>query len=191
MGKLKQIGAYWHPDPLNYNDSISKASPPAWHKDFNPCVVTRAAVAAMVHGIDPETFIRCHTNRYDFMLRVKVDRSSHLYLGDRPIQRTTRYYVARDGAQMVKVSPPPAGAVLGAYKRKNGVTQAEYERVMRETGGEWSEAVCTGNRSRYEERRTAIQAGWRVAECNVASTFRFDNVDYSYYVSEAKKLIIT
>jgi hypothetical protein len=190
-GKLKLKGAYWYPDPLDYEHSISTASPPCWYKDLGNLVSTRAAVAAMVHGIDPETFIRCHTNPFDFMLRAKVQRSDHLYLGDREIQRTTRYYVAREGAQMVKVSPPPAGAVLGAYKRKNGVSQSDYERVMRETGGEWSEAVCTGNRSKYEERRTAIQAGWRVAECNVASTFRFDNLDYSYYVSEARKLIIT
>lgn len=191
-GKLKQIGAYWHPKPgAGYAESISKASPPAWHKDFNPVIVPRAAVAAMVHGIDPETFIRAHTDPFDFMLRAKVDRSSTLYLGDDPIQSTTRYYVAREGLPLVKVSPPPAGAVLGAYKRKNGVTQAQYEAVMRTNGGEWHPDVCTGNRSKYEERRTAIQAGWRVAECNDASMFRFDNVDYAFYIAETKKLIIT
>lgn len=190
-GSLKQIGAYWHPKPgAGYAESISKASPPAWHKDFNPVIVPRAAVMALVHGIDPETYIRAHTDPFDFMCRVKVDRGSHLYLGDREIQRVTRYYVARDGLPMVKVSPPPAGATLGAYKRKGGVSQADYLRVMTANGGEWDADVCTGNKSKYEERRTAIEAGWRIAECNVATHFRFDNLDYQWYVNEAKKLII-
>lgn len=190
-GKLKIKGRLWYPDPLDYENSISTASPPAWHRDLSAPIIQRAAVTAMVHGIDPETFIRCHTDPFDFMCRVKVDRSSTLYLGDDPIQSTTRYYVARDGLPMVKVSPPPAGAVLGAYKRKNGVTQAQYDAVMRTNGSEWHPDVCTGNRSKYEERRTAIQAGWRIAQCNDAADFRFDNLDYSFYIAEAKKLIIT
>lgn len=189
-GKLKQKGAYWHPDPRDYENSISTASPPCWYKDLSNIISVRAAVAAMVHGIDPETFIRCHSDPFDFMLRAKCDRSSTLYLGGTPVQSTTRYYVAREGLPLVKVSPPPAGAVLGAYKRKNGVSEAEYRRVMEQTGGEWHPDVCTGNRSKYEERRTAIQAGWHVAECNDAASFRFDNLDYSFYIAEAKKLII-
>jgi hypothetical protein len=71
------------------------------------------------------------------------------------------------------------------------VSEAEYRRVMQETGGEWHPDVCTGNRSKYEDRRTAIQAGWRVADCCNADAFRFDNLDYSFYISEARKLIIT
>lgn len=187
-GKLKQKGAYWHPDPLNYADSISQASPPCWYKDLGNIVSTKAAIAAMVHGVDPETFIRAHTDPFDFMCRIKVDRASKLMLGGQPIQPTTRYYVANQGAPMAKISPP-AGP-LGAYKRRNGVTEAEYQRRMRETNGEWCETVCTKNKSRYEERNTAIQAGWMIAECNDARSFRFDNVNYAFYVAEARKLII-
>ncbi len=189
-GKLKQKGAYWYPDPHNYADSISNASPPCWYKDLGNVVSVRAAVAAMVHGIDPETYIRAHSDPFDFMMRAKVDRASTLYLGDTPMQRTTRYYVARQGAAMVKVSPPVAGGVVGHYKRANGVSLAEYNRVMAETGNQWSEAVCTKNKSRYEERRIAFQAGWLVAECNDASRFQFSNVNYDYYIAEARKLII-
>lgn len=190
-GKIKAKGRYWTPDALNYAESISLASPPSWHKDLSNLVSVRAAVAAMIHGVDPEAYVRACTNPYDFMLRAKVNRTDTLLLGDREMQRVTRYYVARDGAQMVKVSPPVAGGVVGAWKRANGVTAAQYDAVMRETGGAWSEKTCTKNRSKYEERRTTIQAGWRVAECNDADTFAFDNVDYSYYVQEARKLIIT
>lgn len=189
-GKLKQKGAYWHPDPRDYFNSISTASPPCWYKDLGNIVSTRAAIAAMVQGVDPELFIRCHTDPFDFMMRVKVDRSSRLMLGDAEIQRTTRYYVARDGLAMVKISPPPVGCTPGAYKKANGVTMQQYVSVMNETRGEWDERVCTKNRSKYEDRRTAIQAGWKVAECNDVRNFQFDNLNYDWYVQEAKKLII-
>lgn len=188
-GKLKlKGGAYWHPDPTDYANSITAAE--SWHKDLSALVVPRAAVMAMVHGIDPEHFIRAHTDPFDFMLRAKVGRSDTLLIGDVEQQRVTRYYVAKHGGPMVKISPPVAGGVVGQWKRANGVTKAEYDAEMQRTGGEWSEAVCTKNRSKYTERRTAIQAGYVVAECNRASDFRFDNLNYDFYINEARKLII-
>lgn len=188
-GKLKLKGAaYWHPDPLDYAGSITAAE--SWHKDLSAPVIQRAAVAAMVHGVPPEAFIAAHSDPFDFMLRAKVGRSDTLLLGDREMQRVTRYYVAHHGAPLVKVSPPVAGGVVGQWKRANGVTKAEYERVMRETGGEWDERVCTRNRSKYTERRTTFEAGWNVAECNDAADFSFDNLNREYYVNEARKLII-
>lgn len=189
-GKLKQKGCYWHPDPANYADSISNASPPAWHKDFNPTIVPRAAVAAMVHGIDPSVFIRSHTDPFDFLMRVKVGRSDHLFIGDVEQQRVTRYYVAREGGTMVKISPPAAGGVIGQWKRAHNVTKAEYERVMAETGGQWDERVCTKNKSKWTERRTTIESGYQVQQCNDVDSFRFDNINYEYYIAEARKLIV-
>lgn len=191
MVKLKLKGAYWYPDPLDYAGSISKASPPAWHKDHSNIISTRAAVAAMVHGVPVETFIRLHTDPFDFMLRAKVGRQDQLLLGDRPQQRVTRYYVSTAGEQMVKISPPPAGGVVGQFKRANGVTKAEYDRVMSDNGGQWDERVCTKNQSRWTERRTMIQAGRLVKECNDARSFDWRDVDYSYYIAEAQKLVIS
>lgn len=189
-GKLKQKGPYWYPDPLDYAPSISTSSPPAWHKAIDAPIIQRAAVAAMVQGIDPAMFIRCHTDPFDFMLRAKCDRSSRIMLGDREMQKTMRYYVAREGSEMIKISPPAAGGVVGQWKRANGVTKAEYERVMTETSGQWDARVCTQNKSKYEDRRIAFQAGWKVADCTVASDFRFDNLNYDWYIAEAHKLII-
>lgn len=187
-GKLKQKGAYWHPDPLNYHESIGKASPPCWYKDLGNIVSIRAAITAMVHGVDPEAFIRCHTDPFDFMCRIKVGKADVLTLGGVPIQRTTRYYVTTDGQSMMKISPP-AGPP-GAFKRASKVSEADYNRRMAETGGAWCETVCTKNRSTYEQRETAIEAGWKVTECNDARSFRFDNINIAWYVNEAKKLII-
>lgn len=191
MAKLKLKGAYYFPDPLDYAGSISNSSPPGWHRDWSAVIIQRAAVMAMVHGVDPETIIRGHTDAFDFMLRAKVGRADKLFIGDQEQQRVTRYYISRTGEPMVKVSPPVAGGVIGQFKRANGVTKAEYERVMAETGGRWDERVCTKNKSKWTERRTMIQAGWKVRECNDASTFDWSDLDYSYYVAEARKLVIT
>jgi hypothetical protein len=189
-GNLKQKGAYWHPDPLDYAGSISNASPPSWHKDHSNIISTRAAVLAMVHGVDPADIIRSHTDPFDFMLRCKVGRSDQLLLGDAEVQRMFRYYVARNGAPLVKVSPPVAGGVVGQWKRAQGVTKAAYDAEMLRTGGEWSEAVCTKNRSKYDERRTSIESSWLVADCCDADWFDWSNVNYDYYIAEARKLII-
>lgn len=188
-GKLKLKGAaYWSPDALNYAESVTAAE--SWHKDMSSVIVQRAAVLAMVHGVDPAITIRAHTDPFDFMCRAKANRSDKLLHGDREVQRVFRYYVARDGAPLVKVSPPVAGGVIGQWKRAQGVTKAEYDRVMAETGGAWDERVCTKNRSTYEERRTTIQSGWLVADCCDARAFDWSNVNYDYYIAEARKLVI-
>jgi hypothetical protein len=192
-GTLKQKGAYWHPGVGDkYAETISEAQPPAWHKDFNPVVVPKAAVAAMVYGIDVATFIQCHADPFDFMCRVKVDRASMLMLGQRELQRTTRYYVAIKGESLAKISPPPKGSKIGDFKRKPKITDAEYNRVMSEIGpGVWDARIHTGNKSRHEMREMSIQAGWKIAECNDARNFDFANLDRSFYVQEAQKLIIS
>lgn len=194
-GKLKLKGAYWTPDPLNYAQSISEAQPPAWHKDLGNCISIRAAVAAMVYNVPVETYIAAHSNPYDFMLRIKVSRSDELYLNRQPVQKTTRYYVAKQGGMMVKVSPPAKGAKIGAYKRANGVSDVVWFAVNAELEAQgrmdtWDGRIHTKNKSKYEMRETAIEAGYKVAICNDVNDFRFDNIDYAYYCDEAKKLII-
>lgn len=187
-GGLKTKGAYWSPDPLDYHSSISASQPPAWHKDLGNQVSIRAAVAAMVHGVDPEQFIRLTTNPFDFMCRIKVKRSDVLLWGGQKIQRNTRYFVTTSGEPLVKVSPP-AGKV-GKFKRAPKVSEYEYNRVMAETGGQWDARVCTQNRSTYENRETAIQAGFKTTICNNVQDFDFTQINYDWYIQEAKKLII-
>lgn len=192
-GTLKLKGAYSTPDPLQYEKSISEMQPSAWHRDWSACVIPRAAVAHMVYGCDIEQFIRLCTNPFDFMHGIKVRRGDTLLYkcpiyGDQKMQRNTRYYVSNNGAALVKEAP--AMGAIGAFKKANGVSDAEYARVMRETGGAWDARVCTKNQSRYEKRENFIHAGYKVSICNNASDFDFDNLNYSWYVQEALKLIV-
>lgn len=187
-GSLKLKGAYWTPDPLRYHESISEAQPPAWHKNLSNAVSTRAAVAAMLYGIDPRTFIGFCTNPYDFTCAVKANRGTTLVLGGQKVQRTCRYFVSRAGGTLVKVAPPKG--VEGAYKKANGVSDAMYQSVMRETGGQWDGRVCTKNKSKYEMTKTAVVANYNVTLCNNISDFDFSNINYDWYVAEAMKLIV-
>jgi len=189
--KLKQKGAYWFPDPLDYADSISNNSPPAWHKDLGNIISQRAALAAMIDDVDPETFIRAHTDPFDFMLRAKVNRASKLMLGDQQIQSTSRYYVATNGQELIKVSPPAKDYQVGAFKRASKVPDSLWASVNADIPiGSWDVRIHTKNKSKYTIRRMNMQAGWKCAECNDAKTFDFANIDYAFYVNEAKKLII-
>ncbi|HRQ13033.1 MAG TPA: hypothetical protein PK205_06990 [Promineifilum sp.] len=188
-GSLKLKGAYWFPDPLNYADSVSECQPPAWHKDLGNVISIRAAVLAMTRGIPPEATILAHTDPFDFMLRVKADRSSKLMLGDVAQQKNLRYYVARDGQPLTKVSPPTGP--LGWFKKANGISDHAYFNAMQPDNGQvWMPEVCTKNKSKYEARITAIESGWKIAECNDVKSFNFGNLDHAYYIAEAKKLVI-
>ncbi len=126
--KYKLKGAYWSPTETDYFGSIANAQPPAWHKDLGNTISIRAAVDAMVNGSNPEDFIKNCTNSYDFMCRIKVNKSNHLLLDGNPIQRTSRYYVSTNGGKLVKTAPPTGYA--GEYKKKNGVSESEYNKVM-------------------------------------------------------------
>lgn len=183
-GDVKMKGAYWY--PRNFPDDISYCSPPAWHKDYSNQIVIMAAVAHMVEGVDIERFIYAHRDPFDFMCRAKVDRSSRLMIGDQEQQRICRYYLALNGGPMRKVSPPTGEP--GTFKRKSGITDREWS--LRPASGEWSAAHHTKNKSKYETREMAIEAGHLVAECNVASKFDFANLNYSWYIEAAKKLVI-
>jgi hypothetical protein len=187
-GTLKLKGAYWTPEPLKYEESISICQPPAWHKDLGNVVSIRAAVAAMTEGIKPEDFIKNCQEPFDFMCRIKVNKSDNLFLNSQQIQKTSRYYVSTNGGEMVKSSPPTG--TIGAFKKKNGVSDAEYNKIMTDSAGAWDERVCTKNKSKYELRETTIESGYKITLCNELKDFSFDNVDYEWYTKEANKLII-
>lgn len=184
MGELKLKGAFWY--PRIFPDDISNSQPPAWHKDLGGQIVIMAAVAHMVEGADIERYIDAHRDPFDFMMRAKCDRSSELWIGDQKQQRILRYYIAHNGAPLRKVSPPTGEP--GTYKRRSGITDLEWSR--RPTDGTWSELVHTKNKSKYETREMAIEAGHMVAECNVASKFDWSALNYGWYVDAAKKLVI-
>ena len=181
-GKLKRKGAYWYPTTLKEYEGW-------WNKDFSNHASKIAAEKYMTHGWSLETGVKLVTNPFDFMLRYKATGESKLFIGDEEQLKTVRYYVSRTGKPMKKVAPPKGE--IGQYKRKNGIKDSVYESVLKEIGpGVWDERIHTKNKSKYGITETSIQSGWLVKECNRAEKFDRNDVDWKYYIEEAKKLII-
>lgn len=95
-GSVKRKGAYGHSEDL------------AWHQNHSMQVVAKAAEAALVHGRDIREFIYTHDDFYDFMMCIKVPRSSRLMWGDEHVQNVSRYYISTDGEPLFKNMPPLA-----------------------------------------------------------------------------------
>jgi hypothetical protein len=93
-GKVKRKGAYEH--DLE------------WHQNHSALVVPKVAEQVLLHGAPIRETVEQWGNLYDFMLRTKVPRSSHLLHGDERVQNISRYVVSKNGKQLTKVMPPLA-----------------------------------------------------------------------------------
>jgi len=117
-GKLKRKGAY------EYDLE--------WHQNHSALVVPKVAEKVLVEGASIRETIENWPDMYDFMLRVKVPKSSYLAIdygdGEKQIQNTTRYYVAKGGGRLYKWMPPLA-------KKPD-----QWRRIGVESG--WGVCVC-------------------------------------------------
>jgi hypothetical protein len=181
-GKVKRKGAYWYPETERDYDGV-------WNKDFSNMSAQKAVSLVMLQGLDPEVAVRLITDPFDFMLRYKTPAGATVFIGDKECSKTVRYYVSKRGQAMRKVSQPKGE--IGAYKRKNGITDSYYQKIVAEIPkGTWDERIHTKNKSKYAQVSTNIENGWKVKECNDARRFDWSDLDYDYYVQEIKKLII-
>lgn len=108
-GKLKNKGAY------EYKDL-------GWHKNHSALVIPMAAEHQLLGRGSAEDFIRSHDNKWDFMLRTKVPRSSRLVLVDElgneeQLQNICRYYPSTVGGKLIKIMPPLPGKEEAGERR--------------------------------------------------------------------------
>jgi hypothetical protein len=113
-GKVKRKGAY------EYDLE--------WHQNHSALVVPKVAEQVLLHGAPIRETVEQWGNLYDFMLRTKVPRSSHLLHGDERVQNVSRYVVSKNGKQLTKVMPPLA--------KNPGV----WRRIGVESG--WNVTIC-------------------------------------------------
>ena len=143
-GKVKRKGAY------EYEME--------WHQDHSALVVPKVAEKVLLEGAPIRETVENWPDIMDFMLRVKVPRSSNLVIEYRengteqqfPLQNTTRYLITKTGGHLFKQMPPLKGKEL------------------------W--------------RQIGVEAGWKVTPCNDVSEARGARVDYSYYAEQVERL---
>jgi hypothetical protein len=174
-GKLKRKGAY------DYK--------PEWHKNHSSLVIARAAEAALVYDHDPDDFIRNHDDPWDFLLCVRVPKSSRLMYGDEQVQNTSRYYLSTDGRPLVKIMPPlpktpDKWRKIGIHAEGLAEPQGARKNYHCSICGP---SVIFPTKKSFEEHNAAEHSR-RVRLCN---TFRGDlpGIDLDYYRSEAEKLL--
>lgn len=79
-----------------------------WHQNHSSLVIPKVAEKVLLEGAPVMETLMNWPDRMDFMLRVKVPRTSHLLWGEDKVQNTCRYYVSKGGAALTKVMPPLA-----------------------------------------------------------------------------------
>jgi hypothetical protein len=80
-----------------------------WHQNAGGLVIPKVAEKVLVDGAPIRETVENWPHLHDFMLRIKVPRSSYLQWGDHQAQNTTRYYVAKGGKPLTKWMPPLKG----------------------------------------------------------------------------------
>ncbi len=185
-GEIKRKGAYWYPikDEDYWGGSGSN-----WNKDFSNMVVQKGIEQVLVNGYKPEDVVRVITDPFDFMIRYKTPGGAKVYIGEKEMLKTVRYYVSTTGEKMQKIAKPKGE--IGAWKRRNGLTDAQFKAIAEQIKpGEWDGRIHTKNKSKYSTVTTTIENGRLVKECNRAEKFNWSDVDYDYYIAEIEKLRI-
>lgn len=186
-GKVKRKGAYWYPEkPSDLEGN--------WHKDLSAVVIQKAAEKVMVEGYSPEFAVAMFTDPFDYMMKYKTTGDSRVYIGDKEMFKTTRYYVSTAGEPMTKFTPVKEEQ-KGQFKRSNSLTDEFFEMIMEEnleTYGAyvWDARIHTGTKSMYEDKEDAIEKGFLAKECYNAKDFNANDIDYSYYVKKVNDLVI-
>ena len=138
-----------------------------------------------------------HRDIHDFQLSVKVPRSSRLEWGDEVVQNTTRYYVSTSGKGLAKVMPPLAKQFRGD---KALISRQEYDLLHAAAVKDVMKGMTNWNSVNISEwdkwkdrmeRRIGVQKGWTVTITNDISHFKWGDVNWLFYIEEAKKLIVT
>jgi hypothetical protein len=80
-----------------------------WHQDHSAMVIPKVAEKVLLDGAPIRETVINWPDKMDFMLKVKVPRTSHLMIDDKPLQRITRYYVSTEGGSLFKWMPPLKG----------------------------------------------------------------------------------
>lgn len=105
------------------------------------------------------------------------------------MQRVTRYYVSKDGGYLIKLMDPTVDQVkkwkMGNHWRH--VTTGAHKMASKQPSSRWEK--CEPPTPEPPIRRTGVEAGHRVTVCNRLAGLDMSNVDISYYVERARKLV--
>lgn len=134
-----------------------------WSQNHSAQVIQRAVEAHLINGEDITAFIHQWRDPFDFMLRTKVPRSSQL-IGE---HFTGEEYHLQN--------------ITRYYIALRGI---ELVKVMPPTPNQLAKNPDAPH------RRIGINKGWLVQDCNRSNQFDWSNVNYDFYITESRKLLL-
>lgn len=135
-----------------------------WHKNHSALVIPMAACASMMQGVDVEEFIRNHA---------KTDAHKFDFCLRAKVPRSSSLVLRyEDGTE------EPQQNICRYYPSLKG---GKLVKRMPALEGKEEDG----------DRELSIEAAYTVKTCNNMKDFSWDDLNFDYYVAEAKKLIIT
>lgn len=131
-----------------------------WHKDHSALVVPKIAAEVLINGGNIRELIMAHEDKMDFMLRIKVPRNSQLVLEKDSVD----VQIQNTTRYYVSNQGYPMYKLMPPTKR-----------MIDEGISDW--------------RRTSVQSGWKVWECNNINDATAP-IDYDYYVEMVERLVL-
>lgn len=180
-GTTKGKGAYGYPKSLEDMEGF-------WNKDYSMQVVPKVTEYCLINNLKPEDVIRAFTDPFDYLILHKGSASNKLYINGELQQKTLRCYISYKGHELIKHME--AKGTLGAYKRKSGLKDEFYYKILRETPeGCHNPLIHTKNKSVVEDREQRLEKGYLVKQANHIKSFDWSDLNYDYYINEVNKLI--
>lgn len=130
-----------------------------WHQNHSALVVPKAVEAYLIDGVPFEEFIKNHKEKFDFMLSLKAARDSKLVL---------------EKQMGLKKEYEELQSTIRYYVANTNTSLKKLMPPIKDT---------------QEDRIIGINVGYNVKICNDVDDFSFENLDYDFYITEAKKLI--
>lgn len=134
-------------------------------KGLSPVVIPKAVIAYFTQGTPVTEFIEKDDNIRDFLMSQAVDKKFKVVHGDKPIQRINRFYASTNGPYLYKVKKnEDPGHKIGQWGEEYDVPEESWFNMLTKSG------VTILNK--FDDL-----------------TIKDRKINYSYYISEANKII--
>jgi len=169
-------------------------------KGMKPKIIAKAVDEYLVNGADVEKTIKESKELTDFLTYQKVDSQYYIEYNDKIIQRINRYYAATNGCYLYKAKVDSGSVVQMVIVHFKDKTYKRVPKTQIEPGGEYfnNQTVyyfeynagwdkMNSKWSKYEHMFKA--SGVEIANDLSHYIIFPENINYVYYIGEAKKII--
>lgn len=170
-----------------------------YHKNHSKRVVAIAASNYFINNIEPHITLKEHLKGndynfaknygiYDFCIGSKMKGKNVLYerkikgvkVIDTKLGKVNRYYVSKEGSQLIKILPP----LEKAYKTATDKFKEKSPNQM-----DIFDVIEDNILVKPKDRETNIEAGWKCTLFNKFEKKDDYGISYNYYINEVNKLI--